>query len=59
MKNNELKRSSVRVYSENTVRTIELTRNLEFENPEYIGIRINLLSLGDTVFVDNLFLTTQ
>lgn len=59
VKNNEVKRSSVRVPSGNTVRTIELTRNLEFENPEYIGIRVNLISLGDIVFVDNLFLTAQ
>lgn len=41
------------------VQTIELTRNMEFENPDYIGIRVNLLNVGDIVFVDDLSLTTQ
>ena len=59
VKNDSLKKSSVRAPSEHTVQTIELTRNLEFENPDYIGIRINLSNVGDIVFVDDLSLTTQ
>lgn len=59
VKNDSLKKSSVRAPSEHTVQTIELTRNLEFENPDYIGIRVNLLNVGDIVFVDDLSLTTQ
>lgn len=59
IKNDSIKRSSVTVPSANIVQTIELTRNLEFENPDYIGIRVNLVNAGDIVFIDDLFLTAQ